>query len=131
MKTKRLILILFILTTVTVVAVNIIQSFGPHGGTIKQVENYNVEIKVAQSIFYAYLLDNKSKPLSNRGISCSVKFVFPDDIEVLKPLLPVGEDGFFIEAGSAEFSWCIVYFNVHGKPVSVKFENETLIAYKK
>jgi len=105
-------------------------TLGPHGGTMKQVENYNIEMKNTYGNFYTYLLDNKQNPIGNKGISCGVKFFYADNTNVEVLLKPLGEDCFFTET-TTPFQTCRITFNVFGKKVSARFENEVPMVKKK
>ena len=61
---------------------------GPHGGVIKQTNdnNYLIETKNIYSDFYVFLLDKKTKPISNIGILCDVRFIFYDETILTIPL---------------------------------------------
>lgn len=121
-----------LLAAVTLTSLNVFQtSMGPHDGIVKKAENYNIEMKSSYGNFYAYLLDEKCKPLSNKKIFCEVRFFYPDKTSADIQLKPFGSDGFTIASTVIEFYSCKITFNVLGKSVVAKFENENQIVERK
>ncbi len=104
---------------------------GPHGGDVKQAENFNIEMKASFPSIYVYLLDQKLKPINNKGITCEIKFFFPDDTSTDLELKPFQDDGFIMESSKIVYNFCIVTFNVFGKSVSAKFEKESTVVREK
>lgn len=104
---------------------------GPHGGMLKQAENYNIEMKVVHPNLYTYLLDQKLKPISNKGVSCEVKLFFHDNTSIDATLKPFQEEGFIMESGITDYHSCRITFNLFGKKISTRFENENAIVQKK
>jgi len=128
MKTKFILIALLLVTAMVLIAQTFSQTtVGPHGGTVQQVEKYQIEMKNPFPNFYAYLLDNKSKPISNKSISCNVRFFFPDNTSMDAELKQFGDDGFSLESATAKFYACRITFNVFGKNVSARFESESAI----
>jgi hypothetical protein len=127
----------FILITIVIIVIALVliaqnfpgQSIGPHGGTVKQAESYCIEVKNPPGVFYAYLLDKKLKAVSNKGISCEVIFYAVDNSTSNVVLKPDGADAFYTE-NITPYESCRVTFNVFGKSVSAKFQNETLMVKK-
>lgn len=120
--------------TAVLISFNFLESSsatGPHGGNVKSAGEYYIEMKHSSFDFYAYLLDKKMKPISNKGISCEAKFVFSDSTLINVPLKPLGEDGFSTKSGAIAFSSCRIFFNVFGVYVSAEFENENPIVQEK
>lgn len=103
---------------------------GPHGGVFKSAENYNIEVKKTYPSIYAYLLDNKNKPIKNKGITCGIRFLLEGDANIEVQLKPYKEDGFILESGSMGYNSFRITFNVYGKSVSAVFENESAIVQK-
>lgn len=97
---------------------------GPHGGTLKKSGDYLVEMNSSDINFYCWLLDEKTNPISNKNITCSVKFFFPDNTILDSEAQPFGEDGFTIE-NTGKFLSCEVTFHIRGKSVSAKFESSS------
>lgn len=132
MKTKIIVIALLIAAAIILVSLNVFQSSqGPHGGTVKKAENYNIEMKNPGGSMYAYLLDRNLKPVNNKGISCKVKLFFPDKTAADQILSPFGTDGFIIELIPMYYVSCTVTFNVAGKNIEADFENEVLFVDKK
>ena len=132
MKTKFIIIVLIIIAAlVLLVSQNPFRSStGPHGGIVKPAGNYQIEVNNPYGNLYAYLLDIESKPIKNKKITCSVRYYFPDDTTTDMDLKPFGDDGFMTET-TIKFYSCKITFNLQGKSVSAKFENESQIVQKK
>ncbi len=131
MKTKIIIVILIILTAITLLIspATYYSDYGPHGGIVKPTGDYQIEMKHTFGNLYAYLLTKKSTPINNKRISCSVRYYFPDNTTTEVDLKPYEEDGFMAET-TIRFYSCKVTFNLPGKSVSAKFENEKPIVRK-
>lgn len=133
MKTKITVFAVFLLVlTAAFISMDKIQTTtGPHGGRLQQVEKFNIETKTSYSEIYAYLLNKQSKPMSNKGISCEIRFFFLDGTDLDVTLKPYQEDGFKIESSISDYQSYRVMFNAFGKNISAKFENENAIVQKK
>ena len=133
MKTKFILFALPVIIAIILISQNYSnQIVGPHGGRLKQAENYNIEMKNPYGEFYTYLLDKNLVPISNKskGISCEVNFFILDNMVSDFILEPKGEDAFFTKI-TMPYHSCRITFHVFGKKVSAKFESETLIVQKK
>jgi hypothetical protein len=133
MKTKILITI-FLLFSISIFlfSLNFFQSsIGPHGGIVKEADEYNIEMKNIYPNIYTFLLNKKNKPIVNKKISCEISFVLPNNTVINSQLKPFNEDGFVMESGGLNFSSCRIFFNVLGKTVSADFESENPIVEKK
>jgi hypothetical protein len=131
-KTKIIFIVLIIIAAgILLVSLGVFQTttFGPHGGIVKPAGSYQIEMKNPYGNLYAYLLDVESKPIRNKRITCSVRYYFPDNTTTDVDLKPYGEDGFTTET-TIKFYLCKVTFNLQGKSVSAKFENENPIVQK-
>jgi|ERR1035437_2686533 hypothetical protein len=104
---------------------------GPHGGIVQRAENYNIELKSFNSNLYTYLLDQKLKPVGNKGISCTIRFFIPDSATMDATLKPYQENGFLLESNTIVYQSCKVIFKMPGKSVSARFENENIMVNKK
>lgn len=104
---------------------------GPHGGELKQAEDFNIELKASFPNLYVYLLDQKFKPINNKDISCEIRFFFPGDVSNDIVLKPFQEDGFVIETSKIMYKACRVTFNISGKSVSALFEKESSLVQRK
>ncbi len=133
MKTKFIFSILLLLITSVFVSFNSHQSaiVGPHDGIVKEAGDYNIEIKKIEPLLYAYLLDKKLNPISNKGISCEARFLFSDSTNFNIHLKPYGDEGFSMESNSLKYNSYRIYFTINGKLISAQFENESLIVEKK
>lgn len=130
MKSKNSIILLFILLASTLISLKIFQStYGPHGGVVKPAGVYHIEMKNPYGNLYAYLLEADSKPILNKGISCKARYYLPDSTSTEVDLKPFGDDGFTAET-TIRFYICKITFDVFGKSVSAKFENENPIVQK-
>jgi len=135
MKTRAFIIISFLLAVTILISAIVFQpspvaTVGPHNGVMKQSGNYYIEMKAGYPGFYAFLFDNRIKPINNKGISCQVKFEFWDETTFSAVLKPFGEDGFFIGSYAPKFSSCKISFDAFGKHIAAEFENENVIAKK-
>lgn len=106
------------------------QDLGPHGGRIEKAENYNIEMKTDYTHFYTYLLTKKNKSINNKSISCEIRFFLLDGTTIDLPLKPFGDDAFVIDYFADDYGSFRVTFQVAGKAVSAKFENEKLLVKK-
>src|SRR4051812_37856045 len=120
---------IFILVAISLIS-NGFQDKGPHGGIVKKADNYFIEMINPEKFLSAYLLDKSMKTISNKGISGDVKFFLPDSSIFDVQLKPSSDDAFTGE-GIPGFYTCKVTFNIFGRSVSAKFDNVTLIAFKK
>lgn len=123
----------FLLLGVTAAFISIDKSSeakGPHGGKLKRAGEFNIELKTSYPDFYAYLLDKKYGSTSNKGITCEIKFMFPDSTFQDISLKPYQEDGFkMVSTVSGYYSYRVV-FNVSGKYISANFEDDNVIVHK-
>ena len=132
MKATYILIAVFLLITITLISLNLMDNpVGPHGGVVKQAGMYNIELKNSYPNLYAFLLDNRQRPISNKGISCDGKLIFADSTSSIILFKPFWEDGFSMKLGSIRYYACRINFNVSGKVVSALFDNDNLIAPKK
>lgn len=103
------------------------EDIGPHGGQLQKAENYNIEVKREYSHFYVYLLDSKNKTISSKNISCEIRFSLYDGTYLDLPLKPHAADGFIIDYFSSDYNYYRITFQVEGKSVIAKFENENIL----
>lgn len=104
---------------------------GPHGGRLQEADKFNIEVNTTYSEFYAYLLNKQYKPISNKGVTCKIRFLFPDSTNLDVNLKPYQEDGFRIESSVSGYHSYRVIFNAFGKNISAKFENQIAEMQKK
>ncbi len=103
---------------------------GPHGGIYKSVKNYNIEVKTVYPFIYSYLLDEKLKPIRNKGIQCEVLLMLPDNKGVTVKLQPFRQDGFIMKTNSVVYESFKITYHVVGLSVSEVFKNESFLAQK-
>lgn len=131
-KLKILFLILLVLLALTLIGWHFSNQVEcPHGGTVKDAGNFKIEAKTSSPYFYAFLLDKKNTPLSNKGISCEVRFIFSDHTDMKFAMTPFDDDGFIVKLITQEFIQSQVQFNVHGESVTAKFDNQNFVVRKK
>jgi len=121
--------VLFFLTLALIAGVAAKTQVGPHGGTLKGVENYFIEMKQVEAPshavtkkLYAYLLDKKMKTFTNKEVSADILFFFPDSTSTSIPLKPEMDDAFTCEV-PADYHACKITFNLDGKLLSAKFNS--------
>lgn len=131
MKTKITLSVILLLGVMVFISMGKTQIItGPHGGNVKPVENFNIETKVGYPGLYVYLLNKNCDPINNNGISCEVRFFFPDSSTIDTPLMPYEKDGFKIESILSGYHSYRVSFHVSGKIISARFDSENIIARK-
>ena len=88
-----------------------------------------IETKISSGHVYAYLLNKKLKPASNKGIRCQIKFHYYNRGSIDLHLHAYREDGFIAKADVDGYHFYRVTFYVFGKSISTTFmnENEDLI----
>lgn len=100
---------------------------GPHGGVVKDAGRYKIEMKSLPGHFSSYLLDQHTQPMSNKGLTCRVKFIFADSTMVDADLVPFGSDGFEAKSQIGQFQSCRITFMARGENISAVFENEGVL----
>lgn len=106
------------------------QSLGPNGGIIKKVENYYIEIKNVPEInFYAYLIDKELKIISNKNISCTAEFFYPDRASLKVQLRPVPGDAFMADVASG-YNACEIVFGAFGTTILARFKHLSSVVRK-
>ena len=103
---------------------------GPHGGRLKSVKNYKIEMLAAYNIVYTYLYDEKLKPISVNGITGNIMFYYACYSSINTKLKPYAVNGFFAEVSPIDYYYCVVNFNVFGNLISTRFENLSGLAKK-
>ena len=133
MKTKNIVFAVFLLVITTgFVSMHKFQVItGPHGGRLQQTEKFNIETITYNSEFYAYLLDKQYKPISNKGVTCKIRFLFPDSTNIDVTLMPYKEDGFRVESSVSGYHSYRIIFYAFGEDISAKFENQIATVQKK
>ena len=133
MKTKIIVfaVLLLVITTAFISMGKFQVTTGPHGGRLQEAEKFNIEVNTSNSEFYAYLLNKQYKPISNKGVTCEIRFLFPDNTNLDVTLKPYQEDGFRIESSISGYHSYRVIFNAFGENISAKFVNQINIVQKK
>jgi hypothetical protein len=133
MKAKILLIILIFLgLTALFISMKSSQiNAGPHGGRIQQADNFNIEAKVSDPYFYAYLLTKENQSIENKGMSCEISFFFADSTNLDFPLKPHSKDGFRLESTISDYLSYRITFHAFGRNISAKFENENAIVRKR
>jgi len=129
MKTRLILPALFLLVTIAFYALKPFQTslVAPHGGTLKQAENFQIEMKNSNSKIYTYLLDEKLQPVNNKEMTCAIKFFLPDSANLYVTMQPTGDDGFVTESNAYVYQSCKVIFKMPLRSVSARFENQNII----
>lgn len=97
----------------------------PHGGIVKTAGDYHVEMVMAKGKATFYLLDDKEKSMTNKGITGTVLFQFADKTTATVPLTASGDAAFLATNEKVStFKSCVVTFKVNGKTVTAKFTEE-------
>jgi hypothetical protein len=103
----------------------------PHGGEMKEVGKYHVEmvaellLKKDQLTFY--LFKTNLKPITNEGISGTISIRSKDSIWPIEPLVAKGNGAFSAQFKSIESFNCEVIFTIKGKSISTNFTHEGLM----
>ena len=103
---------------------------GPHGGRLKSVKNYKIEMLAAYNIVYTYLYDEKLKPISVNGITGNIMFYYACYSSINTKLKPYAVNGFFAEVSPIDYYYCVVNFNIFENLISTRFENLSGLAKK-
>ena len=114
---------------ITPIAVDLMQTGGPHGGVLKKSNNYYIEMKTVDNFFYTYLLDGKQKVISSKNLSCNVRFFLADSTDLILQLKPF--DNGFKGENIQGYRYCKITFNVDEKTTeSALFENQKPVVNK-
>lgn len=100
---------------------------GPHGGEIKAVDQYYIEMKSEPATIYAYFLDRNKMSVRNPNLKCEAKLMYADSTVTKIDLLPYGVDGFSGKIVADNYNTCLITFTFAGEKVSAAFENKTLL----
>ena len=103
---------------------------GPHGGSIKHVENYNLEILNAYNSVLTYLYDKGLSPISNKGINGDIMFIYADNASLNVKLKAIESNGFIAEITNQDYFYFVINLNISGKFISAKFDNFSRLAKK-
>ena len=101
---------------------------GPHGGRLKTVGNYKIELFGCDDHIEVYLFDRDTNAISNNNVSGNVEFFYNGQATLSRPLVHYGMDGFTAKIPVNTFLYSKPTFNMdEGVIVTEKFENECLI----
>lgn len=100
---------------------------GPHGGEIKPVDNYFIEMKSEKSTIYAYFLDRNKMAVRNVNMSCEAKLMYADSSVLAIEMIPFGTEGYIGQTAADNYNTCLITFTVAGEKVSALFENSKLL----
>lgn len=103
---------------------------GPHGGRLKTVQNYKIEMLGSYRRVITYLFDKDLKPISNKGISGNILFFYTGNASLNIKLKPYEHNGFFAEVSAIDYFYCIVNLNIYGNTISSTFDNLSELAKK-
>ncbi|MEI8137726.1 MAG: hypothetical protein WCH21_10420 [Bacteroidota bacterium] len=103
---------------------------GPHGGTMKSEQNYKIEMLPSYKQILVYLYDKDVKPIANKGINGEVLFFYGEDVSLNMKLKACEDDGFIAEVAAPNYFYCVVKFNINGKTITTKFENQLELVEK-
>lgn len=102
----------------------------PHGGTMKLVGKYHIEMTVnmlsAQDKLSFYLYKSNMKTVSNEGITGTVSFENEDGTKATQELRALGTNGFAAQLQNTNSFNCTVSFEIKGKTVSTYFTHKGL-----
>ena len=101
--------------------------FGPHGGRLKTVGNYKLELFGCDDHIEVYLFDSDTNAINNKDISGTVEFFFNGSATLVSPLVKYGMDGFTAKIPGNTFIYSKPSFDINGTfIVTEKFDNECL-----
>lgn len=104
------------------------KGFGPHGGRLKTVGSYKLELFGCDDHIEVYLFDSDTNAINNKSISGTVEFFFNGSATLVSPLVKYGMDGFTAKIPGNTFIYSKPSFDVNGSfIVTQKFENECLM----
>ncbi|MEJ7821153.1 MAG: hypothetical protein WKF85_02460 [Chitinophagaceae bacterium] len=100
----------------------------PHGGMIQEAGSYHIEMVQDENNLTFYLLDAKSKTLSNKAVKGSVLFEFlGNKTKAPASLNNSSNNALIVSIPKANtFGYCTISLKVKGKTVSAKFLNDTV-----
>ena len=120
-------LILLILVTGVLKAQQ--DGLGSHGGRLKTVGNYKIELFGCNDYLEIYLFDGALNAINNNNLNGTVEFFYTAKATLSSPLAHYGMDGFTAKIPANTFLYCKPSFNMNGMfIVTEKFENECLMS---
>ena len=101
--------------------------FGPHGGRLKTVGGYKIELLGCDNYLEIYLYNADTSAISNYGIKGNVEFYYSGTATLSSPLAHYGMDGFTAKIPVNTFMYCKPSFDIKSDLIiTEKFENECL-----
>lgn len=102
-------------------------NLGPHGGRLKMVGDYKIELFGCDNYVEVYLFDRDTNAINNKDIIGSVSFYYKGDASLNSPLTRYGMDGFTARIPNNTFLYCKPSFDLNREfIITEKFENECL-----
>lgn len=103
-------------------------NIGPHGGILNVAKNYKIEMTNSPGSVDVYLFDTDMEVVSNKNVRAEIMFVYSSNNTINKTMIACGKNGFTTEVGNQFYFYSIVTFNISGKIVTSKFENQMGLA---
>jgi hypothetical protein len=102
--------------------------FGPHGGRLKTVGNYKIELFGCGNYLEIYLFDSDTDAINNNDITGNIEFFYANQTTLSSPLVRYGMDGFTAKIPVNAFSYSKPSFEDKGIfIVTEKFDNECIM----
>lgn len=125
---KTIIKIIALLTFCTQIVCAQQSGFGPHGGRLKTVGNYKIELFGCDDHIEVYLFDRDTNAISNNNITGTVEFFYSGQATLNSPLTHYGMDGFTAKIPANTFLYSKPSIELsEGVIVTAKFDNECSI----
>jgi len=103
--------------------------FGSHGGRLKTVGKYKIELFGCNDHIEVYLFDSDTNAISNTDIVGNVEFYYDGSATLTSLLAHYGMDGFTAKIPVNTFIYCKPALDIDGKfIITEKFDNECLIS---
>ena len=103
------------------------KGFGPHGGRLKTVGNYQIELFGCDDYIEVYLFDADTNADDNNDINGNVEFYYNQQSTLISMLARYGMDGFTSKIPINTFLYCKPALDIGGHIiVTERFENECL-----
>jgi hypothetical protein len=101
--------------------------FGPHGGRLKKVGKYKIELFGCDNYLEIYLYNADTNAINNNGIVGNIEFYYDGSATLISPITHYGMDGFTAKIPVKTFTYCKPALDINGEIiVTEKFENECL-----
>lgn len=100
---------------------------GPNDGRIQKVGNNYIEVKKDNVHLYAFLLDSQKNMMNNIDMTAEIRFFRIDGSTIDIPLTKHGVNGFVIDYLTNDYNAFRITFEIGGKSIGAKFDNESLL----